>query len=674
MSISKLLVRSSKEGSGGRLHLKLSWKAAALFGVPVAIVGIAGISYYLYKRHQASSTDAESVPKTPLESAIALKNRGNKFFKAGQYAKAIQLYDEGLEVCPEDAVQERAALFQNRAAAKENQRQYESAIVDCTSALELSPRYLKALNRRAHLYEKLEQWTDCLPDVVACCIFEEFKNADNIICMDQTLKKIGQQKALIEWNTIPHTLPAAAFIRNYLSAFAWDPFLKSVPSKKPASVINGAADESSGNESSNAHEVNSTDLDSTPPSPSASTGPFQEAYDMLEKALDLLAKGEYEASMTSAANCVSLFELALSNPTPPESSKPTADGDEPNDSATKLTSPGPVNGLDAGETVEPCPAESPSSKPTADQIAKAKAAYNKAKLLHATYLALSGRAAEAKQQFQSVFAEGSGADTVVRVNALIKSACLSMSVDQDLAACLYDFQTAQSACPECPDVYLHRGQINLLADQLDEALHDLNTAVKLKPEFSIAQAQRLYTLYRKALSDSNSERALSRVQEFRRLSQKYPNCLETHSLFAQVLTERGEFSASDEEFAKVIELAPDSGLAYAHRGLLQLRWNQDRDAAYKWFSMGAKADPKCELIHELLGQLAVEQGEFQTALDHFNMAIREAKTQNDLAHLIALREGVSAQNSVCQKYGISVADVVSNLRREQQQMMMMGMA
>ncbi|CAI2738649.1 unnamed protein product, partial [Dicrocoelium dendriticum] len=158
----------------------------------------------------------------------------------------------------------------------------------------------------------------------------------------------------------------------------------------------------------------------------------------------------------------------------------------------------------------------------------------------------------------------------------------------DFAACLYDFQTAQNTCPECPDVYLHRGQINLLADQLDEALHDLNTAVKLKPEFSIAQAQRLYALYRKALSDSNPERASSRVEEFRKLSQKYPHCIETHSLFAQVLIERGDFSASDEQFAKVIELSPDSGLAYAHRGLLQLRWKQDRDAALKWFSIGVE--------------------------------------------------------------------------------------
>ncbi|THD21125.1 Mitochondrial import receptor subunit TOM70 [Fasciola hepatica] len=264
---------------------------------------------------------------------------------------------------------------------------------------------------------------------------------------------------------------------------------------------------------------------------------------------------------------------------------------------------------------------------SAEQLRLARANHCKALLLNATYLALAGRAADARRLFQVVCAEDSGAELVVRVNSLIKSACLSMSVDQDFAACLYDFQNAQSACPECPDVYLHRGQINLLADQLDEALHDLNTAVKLKPEFSIAQ----------------------------------------------ILTERGELSASDAEFAKVIELAPDSGLAYAHRGLLQLRWMQDRDAAQKWFTLGAKADPKCELIHELLGQLAVERGQFTTALEHFDAAIREAKTQNDLAHLIALREGVQAQSRVCEKYNISITDVMATLKREQQQMMM-GMA
>lgn len=68
-------------------------------------------------------------------------------------------------------------LYQNRAAAKENDRQLEAAVQDCVAALELSPHYMKALNRRARLYEKLGRWSDCLLDVTACCILEKFQNA-----------------------------------------------------------------------------------------------------------------------------------------------------------------------------------------------------------------------------------------------------------------------------------------------------------------------------------------------------------------------------------------------------------------------------------------------------------------------------------------------------------------
>ncbi|CAL8081297.1 unnamed protein product [Calicophoron daubneyi] len=681
MPISQLTIENVSEKSA---VWRPSWKTAALYGIPVLVAGAAGLSYYLYRRrNQRESAGAEDLPKTPLEAAIALKNRGNKYFKAGQYSKAIELYTEGLERCPAESVTERAALYQNRAAAKENLRQYESAVVDCSSALEISPKYLKALNRRAHLHEKLEAWENCLPDVVACCIFEEFKNADNIICMDQVLKKVGQKKAQEEWKNLSHTLPSAAFIRNYLSAFAWNPF--EIKASNPLS--NGLKESSESGSPNPAEAADTSASDQHPSVP----GPFAEAFEALDKALTLLVKEDYEESMSWAERAVKLFGKTLADPSSSAEVNGTAEGDKATGDKTStdanlLAGGGPVNGnLDevSDSNKNPQSYESPTSEQkfeeespkvgpiiTDEQIGQAKAAYNKAVLLHATFLALAGRAAEAKQMFQAICAEGSGAETIVRVNALIKSACLSMSVDQDFAACLFDFQTAQSACAECPDVYLHRGQINLLADQLDEALHDLNMAVKLKPEFSIAQAQRLYTLYRRALSESNAERAASRVEEFRRLAQKYPSCLETHSLFAQVLTERGDFSASDEEFAKVIELAPKSGLAYAHRGLLQLRWKQDRDAAFKWFKLGVMADPKCELIHELLGQLAVEQGEFEVALEHFNLAIREAKTQNDLAHLIALREGVKAQYNVCQKYHISISEVVASLKREQQQMMM----
>ncbi|VDP80645.1 unnamed protein product, partial [Schistosoma curassoni] len=50
-------------------------------------------------------SEAELTPETPLEAALALKLKGNKFFKGGQYSQAISLYDEGLKKCPLDAVQ-----------------------------------------------------------------------------------------------------------------------------------------------------------------------------------------------------------------------------------------------------------------------------------------------------------------------------------------------------------------------------------------------------------------------------------------------------------------------------------------------------------------------------------------------------------------------------------------
>ncbi|XP_013421248.1 tetratricopeptide repeat protein 1-like [Lingula anatina] len=43
-------------------------------------------------------------------------------------------------------------------------KQHEKAIEDCTKALELNPNYLKALLRRAEMYEKTEKLDEALED------------------------------------------------------------------------------------------------------------------------------------------------------------------------------------------------------------------------------------------------------------------------------------------------------------------------------------------------------------------------------------------------------------------------------------------------------------------------------------------------------------------------------
>lgn len=45
-----------------------------------------------------------TTPRTPLEQALALKLKGNKYFKARCFDQAIASYEEGLQKCPLEAV------------------------------------------------------------------------------------------------------------------------------------------------------------------------------------------------------------------------------------------------------------------------------------------------------------------------------------------------------------------------------------------------------------------------------------------------------------------------------------------------------------------------------------------------------------------------------------------
>lgn len=52
------------------------------------------------------------------EEAEKLKNKGNDFFKKGDYTEAISMYTQGLQTCPLAYDKERSILYANRAAAK----------------------------------------------------------------------------------------------------------------------------------------------------------------------------------------------------------------------------------------------------------------------------------------------------------------------------------------------------------------------------------------------------------------------------------------------------------------------------------------------------------------------------------------------------------------------------
>ncbi|KAG7224729.1 hypothetical protein INR49_004620 [Caranx melampygus] len=129
------------------------------------------------------------------QQSLTLKEKGNSQFKTGDWSEAERSYTEALVLCPVCFSRERAVLFSNRAAARLHLERKDQAISDCTRepevsdditahllntgsltgacidllflvsvAIELNPDYVRALLRRAELYEQTEKLDEALED------------------------------------------------------------------------------------------------------------------------------------------------------------------------------------------------------------------------------------------------------------------------------------------------------------------------------------------------------------------------------------------------------------------------------------------------------------------------------------------------------------------------------
>lgn len=65
-------------------------------------------------------------------------------------------------------------------------------VKDCSAALDLNPKYTKALSRRAKAFQNLGQLSECLEDVTALCILEGFSNPRSLEMADTVLKDLGR--------------------------------------------------------------------------------------------------------------------------------------------------------------------------------------------------------------------------------------------------------------------------------------------------------------------------------------------------------------------------------------------------------------------------------------------------------------------------------------------------
>lgn len=125
---------------------------------------------------EGSNSDDEIPDEEPLQNlseeeqeknhevTLELKSQGNNEFKEERYLESAKLYTKAIKICPIKYPIDRSILFANRAAAKAKLGRNKSAIEDCTKAIELNDKYLKAYLRRAALYEETDKLDESLAD------------------------------------------------------------------------------------------------------------------------------------------------------------------------------------------------------------------------------------------------------------------------------------------------------------------------------------------------------------------------------------------------------------------------------------------------------------------------------------------------------------------------------
>lgn len=148
------------------------------------------------KQLEEKMTDEEKEEKR--KEAQCCKDEGNKLFKDQSFKDAMRCYTRALHICPLSFPKDRSIMFSNRAVCKMKLDHKDEAIKDCTRALNLHPHYLKALLRRAELYEGEDKLDEALVDYQKVLEIDPGQHSARAACMrlpDQIKERNEKMKA-----------------------------------------------------------------------------------------------------------------------------------------------------------------------------------------------------------------------------------------------------------------------------------------------------------------------------------------------------------------------------------------------------------------------------------------------------------------------------------------------
>ena len=218
-------------------------------------------------------------------------------------------------------------------------------------------------------------------------------------------------------------------------------------------------------------------------------------------------------------------------------------------------------------------------------------------------LIASGNLKEAKPHMQKLLAqEDKRANGFLFLNALLSN-------QKDKVEVLNTINELAAPYPKLPEAHLAVAQAALIANKLDVAKKELDTANKLRPGWELAAQMQGQMLLKES-----PEKAISYFQGFLK---QYPKADEVRMSYAKTLVSQKRFDEARPEFVKLVESSKGSPEISAVVGLLSLESN-DYAMADKYFQQSISSgfkDP--EQLYGYLGRSAERQKDDAKALDWY---------------------------------------------------------